>query len=151
MFIQSKPAKHGIKLWLAAEAKNFYAWKKQVYNGKSDGEKKKKQGLWVVKDMVCHLYGTRRGVTTDNFFTRCKQTNFFLTEYMTVVGTLRKNKPEILALFLSGKRQRDVHSSIFGFTSDLTLVSYVPARHKTVILFHHSIMYTWDGPSGHAA
>jgi hypothetical protein len=25
MFIQSKPAKHGIKLWLAAEAKNFYA------------------------------------------------------------------------------------------------------------------------------
>jgi len=58
---------------------------------------------------------------------------------MTVVDTLRKNKPEILALFLSGK-WRNVHSSIFGFTSDLTLVSYVPARNKTVILLssqHH--------------
>jgi hypothetical protein len=46
---------------------------------------------------------------------------------MTVVGTLRKNKLEIPALFLSEK-QRNVHSSIFGFTNDLTLVSYVPAR-----------------------
>jgi len=45
MIIQPKPGKYGIKLWLAAEAKNFYACNKQVYNGKSDGEKKKKQGL----------------------------------------------------------------------------------------------------------
>ena len=52
---------------------------------------------------------------------------------MRVVGTVGKNKPEILALFLSGK-QRCVHSSIFGFTNDLTLVSHVPARNKTVIL-----------------
>jgi len=52
---------------------------------------------------------------------------------MTVVGTLRKNKPEISALFLSGE-QRNVHSSFFGFTNDLTLVSYVPARKKTAIL-----------------
>jgi hypothetical protein len=35
-----------------------------------------------------------------------------------MVGTLRKNKPEIPALFLSGK-QRDVYSSVFGFTYDL--------------------------------
>jgi len=37
---------------------------------------------------------------------------------MTVVGTLRKNKPEISALFLSGK-QRNIHSSIFGFTNHM--------------------------------
>jgi hypothetical protein len=61
---------------------------------------------------------------------------------MTVVGTLRTNKPEIPALFLSGMQQTDVHSSIFGFTNDLSLVSYVQARNKTVVLFHHSIMYT---------
>ena len=59
---------------------------------------------------------------------------------MRVVGIRRKNKPEIPALFLSGK-QRDVHSSIFDFTFDLTLVSYVSARNKTVILLssqHHN-------------
>lgn len=54
---------------------------------------------------------------------------------MTLVGTVRKNKPEIPALFLSGK-QREVQSSsvVFGFTNELTLVSYVPAVNKTVIL-----------------
>jgi transcription initiation factor TFIIIB Brf1 subunit/transcription initiation factor TFIIB len=46
---------------------------------------------------------------------------------MTVVGTLRKNKLEIPALFLNGK-QRDVHSSVFGFTNDLTLVSHVKVK-----------------------
>ena len=79
------------------------------------------------------MYGTRRGVTSDNFITSCELTNFLLSKNMTVVGTLRKNKPEISALFLS-REQRNVHSSFFGFTNDLTLASYVPARNKTAIL-----------------
>jgi len=78
------------------------------------------------------MYGTRRGVTSDSFITSCELANFLLSKNM-MVGTLRKNKPEISALFISGK-QRDVHSSFFGFTNDLTLVSYVPARNKTAIL-----------------
>ena len=123
---ESKPGNYGIKLWVAADAKNFYACSMQVYTDKSGGVRQKKQGLRVVKDTVCHTHGTRRGVTTDNFFTICELANFLS------VGTLRKNKPEIPALFLSGK-QRNVRYSVFGFTSDLTLVSYVPARNKTVI------------------
>ena len=106
---------------------------------KSGGVWEKKHGLRVVTDMVYHMYGTGTGVTTDNLFTSCELAKFFLSKNMTVVGTLRKNKPEIPALFLSGK-QRNVHSSIFGVTNDLTLVSYVPARNKTVILHsskHH--------------
>jgi len=49
MFIMSKPGKYGIKLWVAADAKNFYACNMQVYTGKSGGVKEKKQGLPVVK------------------------------------------------------------------------------------------------------
>jgi len=79
------------------------------------------------------MYGTGRGVTSDSFITSCELANFLLSKNMTVVGTLRKNKPEISALFISGK-QRNVHSSFFSFTNDLTLVSYVPARNKTAIL-----------------
>jgi len=52
---------------------------------------------------------------------------------MTLVGTLRKNKAEISALFLSGKKI-EVYSSTLGCTNDLTLVSYVPAINKAVIL-----------------
>jgi len=111
----------------------------QVYTDESDVVREKKQGLRVVKDMVCHMHGTRRRITTDNFFTSCELVNFLLTKNMTVFGTLRKNKPEISTLFPSGK-QTDVHSSIFWSTNELTLVPYIPARNKTVILLssqHH--------------
>jgi len=74
-FIKSKQGKHGIKLWVADEAKTFYVCNMQVYTGKNDGVREKKQGLQVVKDMVHHLYGTRRRVTTDNFFTSCELAN----------------------------------------------------------------------------
>jgi hypothetical protein len=83
VFIKSKPGKYGIKLWVAADAKKFYACNMQ-----------KKQGLLVVKDMVCHTYGAGRGVTIDNFFTSCELANFLLSKNMTAVGTLRKNRPE---------------------------------------------------------
>ena len=104
--IKSKPGKYGIKLWVTDEAKNVYVCNTQVYTGKSDGIRKKKQGLQIVKDVVRHLYGTGRGVTTDNFFTSYELANLLLTKNMTVVGTLRKNKPEIPALFLSGRTKR---------------------------------------------
>jgi hypothetical protein len=84
------------------------------------------------------VYGTGKVVPSNNFFRKCELANFLLTNNMTVIGTLRKNKPEVPALFLSGK-QRDVHSSIFGCTSGLSQVSYIPVRNKTVILpsSHH--------------
>jgi len=67
MFIKSKPGKYGIKLWVAADAKNFYACNMQVHTGKSGEAREKKQGLRVVTDVVRHMYGTGKGVTTDNF------------------------------------------------------------------------------------
>jgi hypothetical protein len=44
-FIKSKPGKYRIKLWVAADAKNFYACNMQVYIYKSGGGREKKQGL----------------------------------------------------------------------------------------------------------
>ena len=43
VFIKSKPGKYWIKLWVAADAKNFYARNIQVYTGKSGGLREKKQ------------------------------------------------------------------------------------------------------------
>ena len=50
-----------------------------------------------------------------------------------------KIKVEIPSLFLKN-RKREEYSSLFGFNSFLTLVSYVPKRSKAVILLstrHH--------------
>jgi len=54
-FPESKPRKYGIKLWVAADAENFYAWNMQVQTGRCNGVREKKQDLQVVKVMVCHM------------------------------------------------------------------------------------------------
>jgi hypothetical protein len=85
------------------------------------------------------MYGTRKGVTADRSFTSYELANLLLTNNMTVIGMLRKSEPAVPALLLSGK-QREFYSSVCGCTNDLTLVSYVPARNKAVILLssqHH--------------
>jgi len=52
---------------------------------------------------------------------------------------MKQNKTEIPQEFKPA-RQCDVNSSIFGFTKDLTLVSYGPKKNKSVVLLsslHH--------------
>ena len=59
---------------------------------------------------------------------------------LTFVGTLRKNKREIPPDFLPTKT-RDVGSTLYGFTKDITLVSHVPKKNKAVLLLssmHHN-------------
>jgi len=102
-FIKSKPVKYWIKVRFAAVEKKFYSYNMQVYTGKTEGTTEKKQDLRVDKGMVCHMYGTGRCVTADNFFTSRELANLLLTTNVTLVGELRNNEPEIPALFLSGK------------------------------------------------
>jgi hypothetical protein len=64
----------------------------QLYIGMTDGAKEKKQGLRGLKDMVCYIYGTGRGVTADNFFTSCEQANLLLTWILTLVGKLKEER-----------------------------------------------------------
>ena len=71
---------------------SFHAYKMQLYIGRTDRARQKKQGLRVLKGMVCYVYGTRRGVTTDNFITSCELTNLLLTRSMTLVGTLKEER-----------------------------------------------------------
>lgn len=68
MFIKSKLAKYGMEVWVAGDAKNFYAYNTQVYTSTTDRVREKKLGLQVVKGMVCCMYGARRGVTANSFF-----------------------------------------------------------------------------------
>jgi hypothetical protein len=88
------------------------------------------------------MYGNRKCVTADNLFASCELANLLLTKNMTVIGVLRTSGPAVPTLLLSGKR-REVYTSVCC-TSDLTLVSYVPARNKAVILSTNAIMtHAW--------
>ena len=52
---------------------------------------------------------------------------------MTYNGTLRQNKAYLPTEFRPN-RQREVHSSVFGFTDTTTIVSYVPKQGRAVTL-----------------
>ncbi|XP_071745607.1 piggyBac transposable element-derived protein 4-like [Lepeophtheirus salmonis] len=128
----SKLARYGVKFWVACDAKSSYAWKIQVYTGKlADGHPEKNQGMRVVLDMTEGLRG--HNVTCNNFNTSYQRGEQLLKRKITMVGTVRKNKPELPPALLASK-EREVFSSKFAFTPTTTSVSYLPKKNKNVVL-----------------
>ncbi|KAJ8388001.1 hypothetical protein AAFF_G00147920 [Aldrovandia affinis] len=104
----------------------------QVYTGKpTSGGPEKNQGMRVVLDVTEGLRG--HNVTCDNFFTSYELGQQLLKRKITMVGTVRKNKPELPPALLASK-EREVFSSKFAFTPTTTLVSYLPKKNKNVVL-----------------
>jgi hypothetical protein len=110
------------------------------------GKEISKVARGLASDVVCTLVhpisGLDRGgrnVTTDNFFTSVVLANQLKNKIkLTFVGIMKQNKREITQEFKPAS-QCGEKSSIFGFTKDLTLVSYVPKKSKSVVLssLHH--------------
>lgn len=139
VYIPSKPAKYGIKIWIIADVPTGYCTYFQVYTGKINNVPEKGQGVRVVKDLCTHLYGSGRNVTTDNFFTDVTLAQHLLDNSLTLVGTLRKSKGCIPREMLPNAK-RELLSSVFGFSDKMTIVSYVPKKNKAVTLLstaHH--------------
>ncbi|XP_055857603.1 uncharacterized protein LOC129920290 [Episyrphus balteatus] len=91
----------------------------------------------VVLALVVGLKG--HNLTTDNFFTSYQLGQKLLEKQITLVGTIRKNKPELPPATVNIKG-RPVLSSSFAFTRNTTIVSYIPKKNKSVNLlstFHH--------------
>lgn len=74
-----------------------------------------------------------RNITTDNFFTSVPLAEKLLEKNLTIVGTLRQNKPDIPPIMKPSKL-REKHCSEFGFNGNMTMVSYVPKKGKAVVL-----------------
>lgn len=133
-YIKSKPGRYGIKVWASADVDTSYLHNLQVYTGKLEGNKpEREQGYRVVMDMSEPLFGSGRGITTDNFFTSMKLAQDLLTKNLTLLGTVRKNKTDT-PLELSTKVNRSVTSSKFAFSGDITMVSYIPKKNRMVHL-----------------
>ncbi|XP_034743420.1 piggyBac transposable element-derived protein 4-like [Etheostoma cragini] len=95
-YMPCKPARYGLKSWVACDARSSYAWNMQLYTGKSvSGTPEKNLGSRVLLDVTEGLRGPRN-VTCDNFFTSYALAQRLLAgRRLTVVGTMRKNKPEL--------------------------------------------------------
>ncbi|XP_070607652.1 piggyBac transposable element-derived protein 4-like, partial [Erythrolamprus reginae] len=141
-YLPSKPARYGIKIWTLCDSKSSYVYNAQVYTGRIPGEGPTKNlALKVVLDLTYGLQGQK--VTCDNFFTSYNLAQLLLKRKLTMLGTVRKNKPELPVGILA---KREVFSSTFYFSNETSIVSYVPKKNKQVILM--STMHHDDNISG---
>lgn len=136
MYIPSKPAKYGIKVFSLVDAKMSYTYNLEVYAGKQppgsfDISNKPED---VVKRLCEPVFGTNRNIILDNWFTSYNLVQTMLTLHkLTIVGTIRKNKRELPTSFVTTKN-KPVYSCTFGFQENCTIVSYIPKKNKVVIL-----------------
>lgn len=136
-YMPNKPAKYGLKIFALVDSRSFYTYNLEVYVGtQPDGPYKvDNSASAIVQRLVQPISGTGRNVTVDNWFTSIPLALDLLRKHkLTITGTIRKNKREIPEIFTAKIRERKVKSSIFGFTEDMTLVSYKPKQNKIVTL-----------------
>ena len=142
-YIPKNPDRYGLKFCLCVDANSYYVCNSFPYVGRQPGQDRQKRiGCNVVLDLLKPLYDSNRNITVDNFFTSVLLAEELRKKKITIIGTLRKNKPEIPVEFQSNA-SREVGSSLFGFNDYLTLVSFVPKRNKAVLLLsskHHVIL-----------
>ena len=126
-YMPKKPSKYGIKIWMMCNCATKYMMNAKVYFGKENNEVARELASDVVCMLAQPISGHQGGqnVTTDNFFTSVDLSNRLKDRSLTLVGTMQQNKKEIPTEFKPA-RQRPEYSSLFGFTKELTLVSYVP-------------------------
>ncbi|XP_038568008.1 piggyBac transposable element-derived protein 3-like [Micropterus salmoides] len=131
-YMPRKPAKYGIKIWVACDVLTSYAWKMQIYTGKTAGSPPEvDRGKRVVLDLTEGLEGNT--VTCDNFLTSYALAEELLKRKLALVGKIGKNKPELPPQLLQ-TNQRAPQSSLFAFTRTHTAVSYIPKKGKNVLL-----------------
>ncbi|KAL1279369.1 hypothetical protein QQF64_026042 [Cirrhinus molitorella] len=90
-FMPKKPARYGIKIWAACDAKSSYAYNMQIYTGKPPGgAPERDQGMRVVLQMSEGLQG--HNITCDNFFTSYRLGEELLKRKITMLGTIKKKQ-----------------------------------------------------------
>lgn len=142
-YIPNKPSKYGIKIFALVDARTFYTSSMEIYAGvQPEGQfKVSNRPEDIVKRLMKPLFKSGRNLTTDNWYTSYPLAKYLLKEKITLVGTVRKDKREIPTNFKIPKR-RPLHTSLFGFQKDATLVSYIPKKGRCVVLL--STMHTDD-------
>ena len=85
---------------------SVYTYNGLLYTGREDDTRR----VWLVEHVVktlcnpVHDFGIN--VTTDNWFTSTKLAEDFLLKQITLLGTLRKNKPDIPKQFAIEKKSK---------------------------------------------
>lgn len=141
-YIPSKPAKYGIKIWWACDAKTKYPLQGKLYTGRLEGEEREvNQGENVLLQFANRYSNTGRTAIADNFFTTLDGVKRLAVIGLSFVGTIRANK-RCIPEEMKKNPDRPVFSTLFGFHENLvSICSYVPKKNKAVNLIS-TVHYT---------
>lgn len=152
MYMPKKPAKYGLKVMALTDARTGYFFNGYIYAGRdSDGitlsaeDKKYNKPTQAVLRLSEPLYNSNRNITADNWFSSVELVNALKSKKLTYVGTLKKNKREIPKEFQASK-SREVGTSLYGYTKDMTLLSYVTKKNMAVLLISSQHHFPYDDP-----
>uniref|UniRef100_A0AAG5D1Q7 PiggyBac transposable element-derived protein domain-containing protein n=2 Tax=Anopheles atroparvus TaxID=41427 RepID=A0AAG5D1Q7_ANOAO len=134
-YIPSKPAKYGIKVWWACDAASSYPISGQIYTGLApSGQRERNQGERVVKELSYIFRGSGRSIICDNFFTSYNLAISLMLDYkLALLGTVNKRRTFVPNNF-SNPKGREVQSTVFGFSENVTMCSYIPKKNRAVVL-----------------
>nr|XP_023028092.1 uncharacterized protein LOC111516144 [Leptinotarsa decemlineata] len=140
-----KPAKYGVKIMVMADAHNAYmriCTREKAQMGTHFLPTKKKLLIptQAVVRLAKDIFESHRNITCDNWFVSVELAQVLLKNGLTLVGTMKKNKHQIPTEFQTSK-DREIPSNLYGYTKDLTLLSFAPKKMKAVVLLssmHHT-------------
>ena len=89
------------------------------------------QGTRVILDLAEDIDNSCHNITCDNFFTNLSLAQKLLQKKLTLIGTMRKSKPELPTEFAVAKG-RNVKSTVFGFQLDAMIASYCSKTNRVV-------------------
>ncbi|XP_043257548.1 piggyBac transposable element-derived protein 4-like [Colletes gigas] len=147
VYMPDKPGKYGIKLWTLCDAQTFYCCNFDVHLGRLRNIAENDQGQLVVRRLTDFWNQSGRTVTTDNSFTDIGLAEDLLQNKIFLVGTVRKDKRDLpKSMVHTYSRQR--FSCDCLYTTNLTLVSYIPKPRKCIVLLSSSCHHHEHSVSG---
>ena len=144
-YIPSKPDKYGMKIFWICYAKSFYPLKAKPYLGKEGNAPQQNLDLKVVLELISPFTHSGKNITMDNYFTDMVLATTLLQNGLTLIGTVRKNKPFIPPSFLPSRSRRKKFN--FCFLAKIHPCVICAKKNKAVLLLstmHNSISVTDD-------
>jgi hypothetical protein len=132
-YMPMKPAKYGLKFFVAACSESRYIWGVLPYTGKDGKEVTKNLASTVVLKLTENLAGTGRNICTDNFYTSLHLCRSLKLRSLSLVGTMRKHRRELPPCALE-TRGRDVGDCMFVYNKDATLLSFIPRKKRVCLI-----------------
>ena len=131
-YMPSKLRKCGIKIWVICDSTSHYVLKMDVYKGREIGEPRETNlSSKLVLKLSEPVKKIERNITCNNFFTNLELGRKLLMQNFTIVGTIRKNRTELPAEFVSTKNRKK-STTLYGCQKKAMIVSYCPKKGKVV-------------------